>query len=239
MFVVSRAALFLTLSKRVIIITPLRRKVRLFILNFLFSSLFCVTCLKTPVDKSTISRHFFIYIHFKEHVCHLQFRCFLGPKVPIRVLLSMRVRARVRLRVFLFLLLLLLFSFNFAIGKKEREKRIANPRECFSFYYPYIACVMTLTFFFFFLSLYISLFLTNRLKTVSRAARKTPVAFAVNAEQVRFSFYLFPYVCPSFFLLSVRRRNMTDDEKHSSINNNNNNRKRSSFSPAPLASRVP
>ena len=100
LFVVSRAALFLTLSKRVIIITPLRRKVRLFILNFLFSSLFfCVTCLKTPVDKSTISRHFFIYIHFKEHVCHLQFRCFLGPKVPTRVLLSMRVRARVRLRV--------------------------------------------------------------------------------------------------------------------------------------------
>jgi hypothetical protein len=28
------------------------------------------------------------------------------------------------------------------------------------------------------------------LKTVSKAARKTPVAFAVNAEQVRFLFYV-------------------------------------------------
>lgn len=101
MFVVSRAALFLKLSKRVITITPVMCcEETLFILNFLlFFSFFCVTCLKTPVDKSTISRHFFIYIHFKEHVCHLQFRYVLGPKVPTRVLLSMRVRARVRLRV--------------------------------------------------------------------------------------------------------------------------------------------
>ena len=86
-----------------------------------------------------------------------------------------------------------------------REKRGSNPRDCFSFYYPYV-CVCVLydydadVLLFLSLSVYLSLFLTNRLKTVSKAARKTPVAFAVNAEQVRFSFYLFPYALLSLFL---------------------------------------
>jgi hypothetical protein len=114
------------------------------------------------VIKSTIFASLFlssnIYI-FKEHVCHLQFRCFLGPKVPTRVLLSMRVRARVRLRAFLFLLLLL-FSFNFRDWKERVRKEDREPARLLFFLLP-LYCVCYDADVLLFLSFSVYLFISN------------------------------------------------------------------------------
>ena len=128
-------------------------------MNFLFSSFFCVTCLKTPVDKSTISRHFFIYIHFKE-------QCLPSP-VPLlpwaksaNTCAPLDARARegkITCYSYFFFFSLLIFAIWKEKRKEDRTRAIA-------FLFITLTCVCvcfmitTLTFFFFFLSLYISLY---------------------------------------------------------------------------------
>jgi len=95
----------------------------------------------------------------------------------------------------------------------------------------------------------------HRLKTVSKAARKTPVAFAVNAEQVRFLLYKILLFLPLLFfasdenggkkerIFSRRICGLNTDFIHYylyilSETNKQTNRKQSSFSPVRLASRA-